>query len=234
VQQRRPTLIRPGFFGVEAAADRRRNEFDYHNEAILHHQVPVDFVFFGDSITHWWDLQTYFGRNGTVIVNRGIGGDTTEFARKRFAADVLQLRPRYVIIKIGINNTWAMDEWLVEDRKTPEQIQQEIVRDIEAMVQEATHHGIGVILCSILPTCIERYAINHERNLLVVRVNESLKQLAEKTGAIYVDYHSHMTDEDGITLRAELADDGLHPHVLGYNIMADVLRQELKRRGIEL
>ncbi len=232
--QKRPDLIKPGFFSIEAAADRRRSEFDYHNEAILHHNVPVDFVFFGDSITHWWDLQTYFGRGGKLVVNRGIGGDTTEFARKRFAADVLQLKPKHVVMKIGINNTWALDEWRPEDRKTAEQIHQEILQDTEAMVQAAIGHGIRTILCSILPTCIERYAQNHARNLLVVQTNESLKLLAERTGAIYVDYHSRMTGPDGITLRSELADDGLHPHVLGYEIMADVLRSELKRHGLEL
>ncbi|MFY0542565.1 SGNH/GDSL hydrolase family protein [Brevibacillus sp. H7] len=230
----RTEIIRPGFFSIEAAADRRRNEFDYHNEAILHHRVPVDFVFFGDSITHWWDLQTYFGRTGKFIVNRGIGGDTTEFARKRFAADVLQLKPKHLVMKIGINNTWALDEWRVEDRKTADQIYQEIVQDTEAMLHASMGQGISTILCSLLPTCMDRYAQNHARNLLVVKTNEALKQLAEETGAIYVDYHSRMVETDGVTLRAELADDGLHPHVLGYNIMAEVLRQELCRHGIEI
>jgi lysophospholipase L1-like esterase len=230
----RREVIRPGSFSVEAAADRRRDEFDYHNEAILYHHIPVDFVFFGDSITHWWDLQTYFGRTGLFIVNRGIGGDTTPFARKRFAADVLQLRPKHTVIQIGINNTWALDEWRPEERKTADQIYCEIVKDIEYMVQAAIDHGITVILCSLLPTRMEVYANNGERNRIVIRVNEALKRLAEEKSAVYVDYHSRMTEDDGLTLRADLADDGLHPHVLGYNIMADVLREELKRHGIEM
>ncbi|WP_199616251.1 SGNH/GDSL hydrolase family protein [Paenibacillus alkalitolerans] len=51
---------------------------------------------------------------------------------------------------------------------------------------------------------------------------------------IYIDYHSYMTERDGRTLRAELADDGLHPNVLGYNIMSYVLRQTLSAAGIEI
>jgi lysophospholipase L1-like esterase len=43
-----------------------------------------------------------------------------------------------------------------------------------------------------------------------------------------------MTEHDGRTLRPELADDGLHPNVLGYNIMADVLYKTLIAAGIEI
>jgi lysophospholipase L1-like esterase len=51
---------------------------------------------------------------------------------------------------------------------------------------------------------------------------------------IYVDYHTALADADGVTLREGLADDGLHPHVLGYDIMAAVLRETLAGHGIDL
>ncbi|MGG1251998.1 GDSL-type esterase/lipase family protein [Brevibacillus agri] len=234
MNEKRPALIKPGFFSIEAAADRRRNEFDYHNEALLYHQQRIDFLFFGDSITHWWDVATFFGRSGQVLVNRGIGGDTTEHARRRFAADVVQLKPRYAVILIGINNTWALDAFSPEDRLTPEEIRHQVTTDVEAMVKMATEHGIQPILCSLLPTCMDRYSRNHERNELVVAINARFQEIAEETGAIYVDYHSELTEADGITLRSELADDGLHPHVIGYRLMAAVLQKTLRERGITL
>ncbi|CAM5784491.1 GDSL-type esterase/lipase family protein [Brevibacillus borstelensis] len=234
VKENRPALLKPGLFGIEAAADRRRNEFDFHNEALLHHQRKIDFVFFGDSITHWWDVDTYFGGAGRVIVNRGIGGDTTAFALRRFAADVVQLRPAYAIILLGINNTWALDEWLPEDRKQPEHIQQEIVDDLAAMLTQARENGIAPILCSLLPTRMERCAKNSLRNELVASINKALQEYARAENIIFVDYHRHMTDEDGLTLREELADDGLHPHVLGYDLMARALRETLAAHGIEI
>lgn len=43
-----------------------------------------------------------------------------------------------------------------------------------------------------------------------------------------------MVTEDGIQLREELADDGLHPHVLGYDIMAHALRETLEYKGIQI
>lgn len=50
----RPKLIRPGYFGVEAWADRKRMAFDVYNEALLAEHIPVDAVFIGDSITEMW------------------------------------------------------------------------------------------------------------------------------------------------------------------------------------
>ncbi|KQL45645.1 G-D-S-L family lipolytic protein [Brevibacillus choshinensis] len=234
MNQERPQLIRPGFFSVNAAADRRRNEFDFHNEALLYHDRSIDSVFFGDSITHWWDLATFFENSPRTIVNRGIGGDTTTHARQRFAADVLQLRPRHVIIMIGINNTWALDAFSPEDRLTSEEIYQQVTSDVEGMIQAALEQAICPVVCSLLPTRMDRYALNHRRNELVVRINQSFKTMAAGSGAIYVDYHSHLVDPDGITLREGLADDGLHPHVLGYGIMAKVLCETLAAQGIDL
>lgn len=234
VKNQRPTIIRPGFFSVESAADRRRNEFDYHNEALLYHQQAIDFLFFGDSITHWWDVATFFGHTGNTVANRGIGGDTTGHALRRFCADVTQLSPRHVIILIGINNTWAMDEWLPKDRKTTEEIFREVTSDVEAMMRMALEQQIRPVLCSLLPTRMERYARNKERNELVLRINQAFLTSAARDGAIYVDYHSRMTDPDGTTLREDLADDGLHPHILGYQIMAGVLRDQLASHGIQM
>jgi lysophospholipase L1-like esterase len=61
-----------------------------------------------------------------------------------------------------------------------------------------------------------------------------LRAIAQREGAIYVDYHRHLAAEDGLTLRRGLADDGLHPHVLGYQIMARVLLDTLNGAGVEL
>ena len=47
------------------------------------------------------------------VINAGVGGNTTEMARKRFEADVLSHRPRIAIIQFGINDA-AVDVW-----KTP-------------------------------------------------------------------------------------------------------------------
>jgi lysophospholipase L1-like esterase len=231
----RPNLIRPGVFGVEAMADSRRGVFDYHNEALLAAETPIDAVFIGDSITDMWALDVFFETTSGRIINRGIGGDRTPFVRRRFEADVLQLRPRLAVIMIGVNNIWDLDIWWdARLRRTPDEIAREILADNAAMVAAARDAGIAVALCSILPTDVPFNGNTAARNELIARVNERQRTIARECGATYVDYHRHLAAGDGLTLREGLADDGLHPHVIGYGIMADTLIDTLHRAGNEL
>lgn len=230
----RVEIVKPGFFATAAAADSRRGEFDIGNEVLIAHEVPVDFVFIGDSITHMWELNAYFGRGGRFIVNRGIGGDISSHVLRRFDADVIQLKPKHVVIKIGVNNFWSLDGGTSRDRKSAEQIIPGLVNDIEEMVKKAKEHDIIPIVCSLLPTNLPQSGHNDVRNKSILSVNEKLQSIANEQGCIYVDYHSRMTAEDSLQLREELADDGLHPHLLGYDIMANALREALEHKGIHI
>ncbi|WP_400246691.1 GDSL-type esterase/lipase family protein [Niallia sp. JL1B1071] len=234
VTMSRPDVIRPGLFGGVISADTRRNVFDYHNEVLISHQTKIDFLFIGDSITDMWDVETYFGGKGNRIVNRGIGGDMTPYLLRRFPADCVQLKPRYAIILIGVNNTWALDAWRACDIPKPEKLQKEIVADILKMVNLAKDDGIIPIVCSILPTCIDTNKQTEQRNDLIIAINQQLKKEAENLSIPFVNYHSYLVAEDGKTLQPGLAEDGLHPHVLGYNIMADALCKELRKYNITI
>jgi lysophospholipase L1-like esterase len=226
---RRPGIVRPGFFGIAASADNRRSIFDIHNEVLLAKRSPIDAVFIGDSITDMWPLDAYFaGGSGGQIVNRGIGGDRTPFLRRRFEADALQLNPPLIVLLIGVNNTWDLDLWETPVLiRTPEDIEAEIVADVHAMVATARERETDIALCSILPTNIPLLATDAARNRLIAGANRRLREIATTHSAIYVDYHSQMVSTDGLTLRPDLADDGLHPHVLGYEIMASALLEAL-------
>ncbi|MDM5340332.1 GDSL-type esterase/lipase family protein [Fictibacillus enclensis] len=230
----RPKVISPGFFGSVIAADSRRTVFDFHNEVLIAKQAHIDFLFIGDSITEMWDTETYFGGKGNRIVNRGIGGDTTTYMLKRFDADCVQLKPKYAVMKIGINNLWALDAPVRGERKDQTKLLAEVVSDIAEMVRKAKDGGIIPVVCSLLPTNIETNLQTCIRNELVLKINEQLKELVQNEDIPYVNYHPHLTEPDGKTLRPELADDGLHPHVLGYDIMAEVLREDLKKQGITI
>ena len=103
--------------------------------------------------------------------------------------------------------------------------------DIEAMVQAARAGGIQVALCSILPTDVPFNGNTAQRNALIARVNQRLRGIAQEQGAVYVDYHQQFVASDGVTLRPGFADDGLHPHIVGYDIMATVRSGPCGRPG---
>lgn len=242
--RQRVPFIRPGNFSFNAAADRLRTAYDGYNEQILFHHIAVDFVFIGESITQFWDLQVYFGSSSKFIINRGISGDITPIMLRRFPADVIQLKPKYVHILGGTNNTWRLDAVDMRERRTPEHINHEILSNITSMVRLSKSCGIIPIVGSNLPTGRDIPCFAFEplircpnnstgvRNELLAYSNRVLKHMTDYEGVIYVDYHANLVGPDGKTLRSELSDDSLHPNVLGYNIMADVLCKTLSEKGI--
>ena len=44
-----------------------------------------------------------------LIINRGIAGDTTKYLKKRFYVDAVQLKPKYCILGIGINDSIELE-----------------------------------------------------------------------------------------------------------------------------
>ena len=227
----RESLIKPGLFSIGVAADSRRMEFDFQNEELLLAGVRPDALFIGDSITHFWEVQAYFGGTGNILINRGIGGDISTYVRKRFAADALQLQPKLIVMKIGTNDLgWVGDE--LDDARI-----ETVVENITAMAAESKAAGIPLALCSILPIWGPSVYLNEaatmRKNGQIVTANVRIRALAEAYGAIHVDYHPRLVGADGMLPR-ELADDGVHPHAAGYKIMARVLRETLAIHGITL
>lgn len=91
-----------GYYSEVVAADSRRKEFNIKNHSLMYSNQKPDFIFAGDSITHFWELNAYFRNPNLFIINRGIAGDNTTYLRKRFFTDVLQLEPKYCILDIGM------------------------------------------------------------------------------------------------------------------------------------
>ena len=170
-------------------------------------------VFFGDSITDGWALQTYFA--GKPYVNRGIGGQTTPQMLVRFRQDVIDLGPKAVVILAGTNdiagNTGPMRD-------------EDIEANLATMTELAQSHGFAAVVASVLP--VHNYTPPRSQDFFAQRppqrildVNRWLKDYCTKNNIVYLDYFSAMVDEKG-WLRKELADDGLHPNDAGYKIMA--------------
>ncbi len=225
------SLVEPGMFGVEgkpAAADNRRRYFDFWNEQVIRQDAAVSTVFMGDSITELWNLPVYFQSHRGIIQNRGIGGDLASNMAKRFQADVVQLRPRNVVILAGTNDVSRM----VSADKSDEEIVSGVSGPIALMIDAGKAAGINVVVCSILPTNSDHRTYN-KRTVLRGQINERLKAFCREKGCIYVDYATAVSDENG-SLRKDLARDGLHPHYAGYEIMARVLLDAARAAGLEL
>lgn len=166
-------------------------------------------VFMGNSITEGWpgsDPEYFANPN---YINRGIGGQTTPQMLVRFRADVIDLKPKVVVILAGTNdiagNTGPM---------TLEEIRDNII----SMSELARANGIRVIISSVLPAYDYPWRPGLEPNIKIPKLNGMLKDYTDKTGIIYLDYFSAMAD-DRNGLPKELAEDGVHPTKKGYEMM---------------
>ncbi len=227
----------PGCFSATVAADNRRYEFDLKNGAVLTQKIPVETIFIGDSITHFWELDAYFKASDGLLLNRGISGDSTQYLKLRFEADVLQLKPRNVIIFAGINDFWALEAFPWNYDRTPVDLEKAVencVANLKDVMSRAIAEGIQVAICSVMPVDLPWSTYQDQRCDVILEVNRRLRQEAESCGAAFVDYHSFFVDEDGKTLRKGYSVDGVHPLAVGYKEMSRILRSTLEQKGIQL
>lgn len=172
-------------------------------------------VFMGDSITDGWKLNEYFPNQ--PFVNRGISGQTTSQMLLRFRPDVIDLKPKVVVILAGTND--------ISGNTGPTTLET-IEGNLASMVEIAHTNGINVVLASIMP--VSDYNKTAMGNPIIrtvqrppsqiVALNSWIKQFCAERKIVYLDYFSAMADEKGF-LKAEIANDGLHPNAKGYEIM---------------
>jgi hypothetical protein len=130
----RQKVVLPENLSGKPGGQRRNAFFDKWNEQIVSEDIAVSTVFLGDSITEWWDLAVYFPPGRGLIENRGVNGDQASLMLGRLPADVIQLRPRNVVILAGTNDVSKM----VVAGKGDEEIVREVTASVEALMN-ATH-----------------------------------------------------------------------------------------------
>lgn len=226
--------IRPGYLSRQVKSDDRRMEFDCKNEVLIWKEIPVDLLFIGDSITQMWELSAYFHDTGLRLINRGIGGDRTEYLLHRFYADAVQLKPRCTVLMAGINDAWELeaDAWKQEKGRALEDVLKHALANMEQVLAIASDHRMRMAVCSILPTCMKFTGQEKARQEYVKRYNEGLKELADRLHMCFVDYYPAFVGEDGLSMQEGLTADGLHPNAAGYDRMARILAECLGREGV--
>lgn len=176
-------------------------------------------VFMGNSITDGWIKLSpdFFSANG--YLDRGISGQTTPQMLIRFRQDVISLRPKVVLILAGINdiagNTGPSTLEMIED-------------NIASMAQLAKANKIKVILCSVLPAFSFPWRKEIDPVQKVIDLNKWIKDYADKSGFIYLDYYSSMVDErKGMNER--FTKDGVHPNLEGYKVMEPLAKKAIEK-----
>jgi len=147
------------------------------------------------------------------FLNRGVGGNRVKDLRQRWDSDCIDLKPDWVSIMVGINDTWRR-----YDRNEPTRL-----KDFETAYEEIllrTHEELGaqLIVCEqfLLPTPPDRLAWREDLDPKI----DVVRHVARRFGAIYVPM-------DGIFAASAMrrdpefwSADGVHPSPAGHALIA--------------
>ena len=190
------------------------------NTKLMSEPVPKDrVVFIGNSITDSWIKFSpeFFAEHH--YVDRGISGQTSPQMLLRFRADVINLRPRAVVIECGTNdiagNTGPSTLEMVED-------------NIMSMVELAKANKIRVIIGSVPPSTQFGWAKDVEPADKIVALNDWLKAYAKRKHIRYVDYYSSLVN-DQKDMKPEYSPDHVHPNKAGYAVMEQLVQEAIRK-----
>lgn len=200
--------------------------FEKYREANVKLGLPAKnetrVVFMGNSITEGWIYQSpeFFEKNG--YIDRGISGQVTHQMLLRFKADVIDLKPKVVVILAGINDI-AQNSGAVTIEA--------IAANIFSMAELADYHGIKVILCSVLPAIDFPWHPGLEPAPKVIALNKMLKNYANEKHFQFVDYYPNMVDALGGLKVPDYTsqDDLVHPNLNGYKVMEKLVKPAIDK-----
>lgn len=219
----------------------RRARFVRENQLLLNVNAKLDYIFIGNSLTHFWDLNRYFDRADVTMINRGLAGDIPANILSRFEADIIQIRPKYVHIWTGLNELFnaEMNEMGFDKDTGAVEAVPGTADIIRLLAEKAREAGIVPILASVTPiTSIEYMKIPNRKidekteiaiNKAIPPLNLKIRQIAHQTGGIYVDYYSEVLDGSGFRMCYDLTDDGVHFNDAGCRKLTKILCATLSK-----
>ena len=166
-------------------------------------------VFLGDEITEMWGRGKAKFFPDKPYLNRGIRGQTTPQMLVRFRQDVVNLKPKVVVIQGGSNDLAGYSGPATEGT---------IAENFLSMGDLARANGIRVVVASVTPA--ERRPAGK-----IIGMNRWLKDYAAKSGAVYLNYYAALAE--GRAMKKDLTVDGLTPNDAGYESMAPLAEQAI-------
>lgn len=160
-------------------------------------------------------LSAYYPERFIRITNAGISGNTSRDLLARWERDVINLKPDWVSICIGINDVWRQFDCpaMPDTHVLPEEYEE----NLEKMILSVKGNVKGIFL--LTPYYIEPNPADTMRARMdeYVAIN---KKLAEKHGCVLVDFQKMYEDYCHIRHSTFIAWDRVHPSQIGATLMA--------------
>lgn len=175
-------------------------------------------LFYGDSRAADWPNPAL---PGVRFANRGIPGDDTAGALRRFSRDVATLAPAIIVLQLGIND---LTQAIYNAPQHPAEIMTTSQANLRQIVVQAINLDITVILTTIFPPAADLWSgwsdDHHTLCKAVNRANQNLRQLAGKQVILF---ETEPLLADHGRLKPEYALDMLHLNRAGYSVLNQAL-----------
>ncbi len=174
------------------------------------------YLFLGDSITDFYDLDKYF--KGMPVVNSGISGDTTLDILDNMKERVYDYKPTKVILLIGTND-------LIHNIGV-----EEIIANVEEIIKEIKENDskVEIYVQSIYPVNnnLDEEMVSVRDNEDIMKINTRIEKYCQDNDYTYINMYDFLTDKDG-NFNEEYTEDGLHPNDKGYEVITKELKKYL-------
>ena len=179
-------------------------------------KVPDNYLFLGDSITDFYDLDKYYPDMPTV--NSGVSGNTTEDILKDMKKRAYQYNPSKVFLLIGTNDL---------DTKHSKE---DIVNNVEKIISELKENRpkAELYIESIYPVNpdVRRSKSGNRNNDDIKQINKELKKYCKENKINYINLYDLLKDEND-NLKEEYTKDGLHLSDEGYKVVTEEIKKKL-------
>lgn len=160
-------------------------------------------------------LAVYYPEIRIRVTNSGISGNTSRDLLGRFDRDVVDLKPDWVSICIGINDVWRQfDSPAIPDEQV---MPEEYRKNVEEMILKVKDTVKGVFILS--PYIMEPNSEDMMRNRMNKYV-EICRALSEKHNCIFVDFQKMYEEYCKIRHSSYISWDRIHPNQVGATLMA--------------
>jgi lysophospholipase L1-like esterase len=190
----------------------KRNNYSFLNKK---YAMENQTVLLGDSITdffNWYELFYDFSKStGQAVYNRGISGDTTDRLLERLQENVLDIKPKNLVLLIGTNDI---------GRGLPLSLS---VKNLESIIKATKKccPDINFIIEAVYPINENMRDMFEKRsNKKIGEMNKEFIRICEKYDCVWLDFTDKLKDENG-NLKKEYTYDGLHINAQAYELVAE-------------
>jgi lysophospholipase L1-like esterase len=190
----------------------------------------------GDSLTEGADVDAHLRWPSLLqtaldieVINTGIGGDSTAGMLSRFPTDVVQQKPRAVILLGGTNDFW----WDLSLKTS--------ISNLYTMAYQAQYYGIVPLFGLALPFDVQQAKNQYENQPeagyeklfeKIEQLNSRIKALAQADDIMVINFYDlFLTQARNVRTDCYL-EDGVHPNENGHQRMAQLAVSILRSSSI--